>query len=216
MSVCDPGRLEIKKAILQRLDEFDRFRKHGRTTFNFQPFLDLKIRATLESELAFCISTANSSAKAGLFFQKSLENRKVTKLDEATLEVLLKGAGVRFYRQKAKYIRVAMDNFDIVLRALELESYDARRLLTEKIKGLGYKEASHFLRNVGRDDVAILDRHVLRWLCERGYIGDIRALTPRAYVTIERLLSKIADEKSVSLSALDLCIWAEKTGVVLK
>ena len=39
-----------------------------------------------------------------------------------------------------------------------------RNFIAENVKGYGLKEASHFLRNIGKSDnqIAILDRHILR------------------------------------------------------
>ncbi|MET1123666.1 MAG: hypothetical protein ABWW66_00185 [Archaeoglobaceae archaeon] len=123
-------------------------------------------------------------------------------------------AGVRFWRRKAAYAAEALKNFDIVESAMELDSGAARCELLG-LKGLGMKEASHFLRNVGREDVAIIDRHVLRWLRSRGYIEDVK-LDNKSYLRYERLLGEIAEEFRVSLAELDLMIWAEMTGKVLK
>ncbi len=190
------------------MDEFRELGETGKTTFDFRPFLDMRLRATVMSEMAFCISTANSSAIAGLKFQKLLG-------DGMNHADALRKAGVRFYNRKAEYVKGAFDNFDKVLKALQMDSFKARRKLLE-IKGLGYKEASHFLRNVGRDDVAIIDRHILRWLVENEYLPEIPAMTARRYLEIEKILLEIAEERGVTLAELDLLLWAQKTGKVLK
>ncbi|WP_290598051.1 MULTISPECIES: N-glycosylase/DNA lyase [unclassified Archaeoglobus] len=197
------------KYILKRLREFETLGKKGKVTFKFNPFTDLILNATIKTELAFCISTANSSALSGLKFQKKLENPSVNILSA------LREAGVRFYNRKKVYIKEAFSNFDKIIRALELESKAARRELL-KVKGLGMKEASHFLRNIGRQDIAIVDRHILRWLAEKEYIEKITTMTERKYVKIEKTLSEIAEELDCSLAELDLRIWAEMTGKVLK
>lgn len=59
--------------IIKRIEEFERLRRDGEVLFDFKPFLNLSLKATIETELAFCISTANSSAISGLRFQKMLE-----------------------------------------------------------------------------------------------------------------------------------------------
>lgn len=197
----------VQKYILKRLTEFETLGKRGEVVFDFSPFLELKIRATIKTEVAFCISTANSSATAGLKFQKLLESMDV---HEAIVM-----AGVRFHNRKAEYIKEAFKNFNAVIQSLELESKSARKKLL-KIKGLGMKEASHFLRNVGREDVAIIDRHIMRWLVERGYLSEIPNMTERRYIKIEKILSDVAEEFQISLAELDLRIWAEMTGKVLK
>ena len=203
--------LRCSKVISRRIKEFERLGKYGETTFDFRPFLDLKIKATIETELAFCISTANSSALSGLKFQKSLEGLNLNDLSIGEIERLMRGSGVRFASRKAEYIKIAIDKFDVVERALKLDDFSARRELL-KLKGLGMKESSHFLRNVGRKNLAIVDRHVLRWLEGEGYKFKL----PKDYTKAEEVLRRIAKEKRLTLSELDLIIWFEMTGKVLK
>ncbi len=205
MSFDSLGRSEV---IRRRLMEFRRLGEEGETLFDFRPFLDLKIKATIESELAFCISTANSSAIAGLRFQKSLEGLDLRGLDVERIEELMKNSGVRFYTRKAKYVKMAIENFRIVERALKMDDFSARKEIM-KLKGLGMKESSHFLRNVGRLNLAIVDRHVLRWLEKRGF-------KPKNYLMAEEILRRIAEEEGITLAELDLRIWFEMTGKVLK
>jgi len=211
MSVDSLGCSEVVDTIKRRLREFERLGKYGKTTFDFRPFLDLKIKATIETELAFCISTANSSALSGLKFQKYLEDLSLNELSVGELERLLRKARVRFASRKAEYIKVAIDKFEIVERALKLDDFGARRELL-KLKGLGMKESSHFLRNIGRKNLAIVDRHVLRWLDRRGYNFRL----PRDYTKAEDVLRRIAKEKSLTLSELDLMIWFEMTRKISK
>ena len=203
--------LRRSKVISRRIKEFERLGKYGETTFDFRPFLDLKIKATIETELAFCISTANSSALSGLKFQKSLEGLNLNDLSVEKIERLMRESGVRFASRKAEYIKIAIDKFDVVERALKLDDFSARRELL-KLKGLGMKESSHFLRNVGRKNLAIVDRHVLRWLEGEGYKFKL----PKDYTKAEEVLRRIAKEKRLTLAELDLIIWFEMTGKVLK
>lgn len=209
--------MNVEKIIKNRLKEFERLGNSKQTLFDFYPFLNLKIRATIKSELAFCISTANSSAISGLYFQKQLEKFDFNRIEVEKIETLLKQAGVRFYSKKAIYISKALLNFEIVERALKIEDKKARDILVSSIKGLGYKEASHFLRNVGRKNIAIIDRHVLRWMRERGLIDNIpKNLNKKNYLQLERILSKLSDEIGMNLAKLDLYMWYEKTKKVLK
>ncbi|HDD35906.1 MAG TPA: N-glycosylase/DNA lyase [Archaeoglobus veneficus] len=209
--------MNVEKIIKNRLKEFERLGNSKQTLFDFYPFLNLKIRATIKSELAFCISTANSSAISGLYFQKQLEKFDFNRIEVEKIETLLKQAGVRFYSKKAIYISKALLNFEIVERALNIEDKKAREILVSSIKGLGYKEASHFLRNVGRKNIAIIDRHVLRWMRERGLIDNIpKNLNKKNYLQLERILSKLSDEVGMNLAKLDLYMWYEKTKKVLK
>ncbi len=202
------GYPEVMKFIRKRVAEFKKLGSCGFTDFDFRPFIDMEIRSNLRSELAFCISTANSSAIAGLKFQKNLE-----KGFPEDLKTLMQASGVRFWNRKAEYIEKALKEFYTVEKAIELDSFKAREMLLE-IKGLGMKEASHYLRNVGREDVAIIDRHVLRWLLKRGQL--VKKVSKKEYLKMEKELSKIAEGMNLSLAELDLLIWFESTGKVLK
>ena len=197
--------------IAKRIKEFERLEKRGETTFDFRPFLNLKIKATVETELAFCISTANSTALAGLRFQKALEDLDLKNLSVDKIAKLMTEAGVRFAKRKAEYLKMAIEKFDIVENALKLDDFHARKLLL-KIKGLGMKESSHFLRNVGRKNLAIVDRHLLRWLKAKGYYFKL----PKDYIKAEDVLRFFASSEGMSLAEFDLLIWFEMTGKVLK
>jgi len=170
------------------------------------------------SELCFCISTANASAQAGLRFEEKSRG-KLRSASEARLREWLRESGCRFYRKKARFIVEAREKFDS--RALKKkilgfrDEKKAREWLVENVRGIGWKEASHFLRNVGFENVAILDRHVLRALREHGLVNSLK-LSPREYLLVERKLDALCVETGLTLGELDLFLWFLKTGRVLK
>ena len=89
----------------------------------------------------------------------------------------------------------------------------AIKFLVKNITGLGYKEASHFLRNVGYNDVAIIDRHIIRFLYQYHYIDQLpKIITKKIYLELEDILTKFG----ILLDKLDLMIWYHMTGTVLK
>ena len=86
-----------------------------------------------------------------------------------------------------------------------------------RIKGLRYKESSHFLRNIGLSGYAILDKHVLRSLADVGIIETAKPPTTRAgYLDIERRMKKFARRLKIDFDELDLVLWSMKTGEILK
>ena len=86
-----------------------------------------------------------------------------------------------------------------------------------RIKGLGYKEASHFLRNVGFRGYAILDKHILRCLNEVGVIDSPNPpTTRRRYLETEGRMLKFANDLQIDFDELDLVLWSMKTGEILK
>jgi len=87
----------------------------------------------------------------------------------------------------------------------------------KRVKGLGYKEASHFLRNIGVKGHAILDKHVMRCLAEVGVIDTAKPpSTRRKYLEVEQQLVQFARDIRVDFDELDLVLWSMKTGEVLK
>lgn len=105
----------------------------------------------------------------------------------------------------------------------KLESFDddfERRdwLVKEKrIKGLGYKEASHYLRNIGFKGYAILDKHILRSLSELNVIDDPKPPGTRLkYLSTEEKLKDLARSLEIDFDELDLVLWSMKTGEILK
>ena len=201
----------IFKFIKRRIKEFEKLRKEGKTVFNFNPFLNLKLKANWKTEFAFCIPAANSSALSALKFQKKLESLKLEKLSLKELKKLLKESGVRFFNKKAVYLKEGIKKFDRIEKILKLEEKESREKLVKYVKGFGYKEASHFLRNLGRKQLAILDRHILNWLKEKNYLKTIPStLSKSFYLELEELLERIAEKKKVCLAELDLYLWYKK------
>jgi len=170
------------------------------------------------SELCFCILTANSSAKLGISIQKTIGLEGFLRLPEDELTRILRRLGHRFSERRANFIVRAREFSNIKdIVASFTDEMQARDWLAENVLGLGYKEASHFLRNVGYDDVAILDRHVLRTMCENRIINEIpKGLTRSKYLEIESKLRDLSAQLGMPLSKLDLYVWYMKTGHVLK
>lgn len=169
------------------------------------------------SELCFCILTANSTAKLGLKIQRELGNGFLT-LPKDELRSRLRELGYRFYNRRTEFIistRRFSEIKDIITKFPEAQR--AREWLVENVDGIGYKEASHFLRNIGIDGLAILDRHILTLIREHGLIKKApRTPTRRRYLKIEKKLKKLAKKVNLSLAELDLYLWYMKTGEVLK
>ncbi len=95
---------------------------------------------------------------------------------------------------------------------------DAREWLVREVDGLGLKEASHFLRNTGRgEDLAILDRHILRNLVRHGVIRRMpHTLTAKRYLEIEAQMKRFSHDVEISMAMLDLIFWSRETGEIFK
>ncbi len=214
---------KVKRYVSGRIEEFARLGREGRTHFDFRPFLDIDYEADLFSELCFCILTANSSASMGIRIQAEVGGEGFMRMSREDLTKAIAKHGHRFPEQRAERIVSLRDRWEEIRRILDREK-DAptlRRLLADpsspyKIKGFGYKEASHFLRNIGHRNVAILDRHVYRFMVETGLYPEVKTMTPKRYLEAERILGEVCRLIGVSQAELDLYIWFAKTGKVLK
>jgi N-glycosylase/DNA lyase len=195
---------EIKKPeIIKRLKEFKKSKSNKK----------------IFEELCFCILTANASAKMGL---KSIEaiKDKILNGKKCEIQKLLKG-NHRFYRTRARYI---VHTRDYLKKSCKLNlkklldlfpTSEARREFfakTPDIKGIGYKEASHFLRNIGYSGYAILDKHILNCLREMKVI----TAEDKKYIEIEEKMKKFSGKVKINMDELDLVLWSYKTGEILK
>jgi N-glycosylase/DNA lyase len=168
-------------------------------------------------EMCFCILTARFSAEKSVKIQEEIGGGFLN-LPEDKLAEKLKELGHRYPHLRAKYIveaRKIISNLESILKAIK-RGKALREWLVRNVKGLGYKEASHFLRNIGFMDVAIIDFHVINVLAKYGLIEKPRTLTKRRYIEIERVLEGIAKIADLSLGELDLYLWFMETGKVLK
>ena len=172
-------------------------------------------------ELTYCLLTAYSSAERGQVCVDALCDCGA--LMHGSLEEVvetLRCQGHRFADRRAEYIVEARRLATKLKQTIQgfSKTSDARKWLVENVKGLGWKESSHFLRNVGYFDVAILDRHIVSNMREHGLIqdDDRKGLTKRRYLEYERLLEYVAERVGMTLGEMDLYRWYRKTGKVLK
>jgi len=171
----------------------------------------------LFKELCFCILTANFSAERALKIEKEIGNGFLY-LPQPELERKLRELGHRFARERAIYIveaRQFLGKLNEIIRS-ERSPEEIREWLAKNIKGIGFKEASHFLRNIGFKNLAIIDRHILNFLRENGLTKAKSSLTKKEYLRIESILKELAQKLGLNLAELDLLIWYMRTGEILK
>lgn len=179
----------------------------------------------IHAELSFCILTPQSKAvnawkaittlrENGLLFSGSVED---------IVEYL---NIVRFKNNKAKYLvalREQMQNEkgEIITKDFFNSITDVkekREWIVKNIKGMAYKEAGHFLRNVGfGKEIAILDRHILKNLVKLEVIEDVpKSLTPKLYLEIEEKMKAYCKFISIPMDSLDLLLWYKEAGEIFK
>ncbi|MFH1587013.1 MAG: N-glycosylase/DNA lyase [Candidatus Diapherotrites archaeon] len=167
-------------------------------------------------ELCFCLLTPQSNAKScdaavkrlmkQGFFGKELDPKEYVK-------------PIRFYNNKTSYLIHTKNNYpEIKFRIDSLKtSSELREWLVKNVKGFGYKEASHFLRNTGHRNLAILDRHIMKNLLGFGVIDEIpKSLTAKKYLEIEKKFRKFSGRIKIPMDELDLLFWSMETGEIFK
>jgi N-glycosylase/DNA lyase len=104
------------------------------------------------------------------------------------------------------------------LLARQGDVFNRREWLVRHVKGMGYKEASHFLRNTGDGArLAILDRHILKNLEILGVTGSIPgSLTRNRYLEIEDSMREFSAAIGIPMDHLDFVLWFKEAGSVFK
>lgn len=172
-------------------------------------------------ELVFCLLTPQSRARSCWSAVERLKRKSMIK-SATEQEISGELVGVRFSRKKAEYICLARRMFaDRSLRET-ISGFatpaSAREWLVENVMGMGYKEASHFLRNIGLgESLAILDRHILKNLALFGVIDGVPAsLSKKTYLDIEKKMASFSKQVGIPMGQLDLLLWYKEAGEVFK
>ena len=171
-------------------------------------------------ELVYCLLTPQSSAvNAGKVIQLLQQNTVEHNHRQLTAILSRKEHYIRFHNTKSLRIEEAKRIMPEVMTAIVTvqDGSELRAWLAGHVKGLGWKESSHFLRNIGYRNLAILDRHILRNLREQGVVRALpRSLTRLRYLEIEQRFLEFAETIGISMDELDLLFWSRETGVILK
>jgi N-glycosylase/DNA lyase len=201
---------ERRETIRQRLEEFDAVGREGSDSRFFE-------------ELAFCIFAAGTSARQGMQCVEKVRPILFTGDREDLREAV---RGQRFYNVRSGFLYQTREylnetcGLQLARRLNALPDSEERRdflALNSNIAGIGMKEASHFLRNVGYKGYAILDKHILRGLHELGVLdAPSPPGHPRRYREIEDRLHAFSRQAGIGPDELDLLLWSERTGEILK
>ncbi len=187
---------------------------------NIPKVIDNRLRefenvSDLFSELCFCLMTAGFRADRSIEIQEKIGSG-FCDLSEKELAKKLKEMGHRFWPQRAQRIVAAREHKNFLNELIKKDSKEARKWLVENIYGMGLKEASHYLRNVGRKDVAIVDFHIVDLLNREGLIEKPKTIGAGKYLEIEGVLKDLGEKLQMNLAELDLYLWYIETGKVLK
>lgn len=197
-----------KERIKKRLEEFKNMHK-GEDRDIFQELCFCLL--TPQSKAVFCDAAVRELKESGALFKgdrRAIRNRL---------------SRVRFPNNKAGYIVGARRLFSArcgvnIKERLDKNIFKTRDWLVRNVKGLGYKEASHFLRNIGLGrGLAILDVHILRNLKRHGVIKKIpSSISKKNYIDIENKMKRFSEKVNIPLEELDLLFWHQETGLIFK
>ena len=192
----------IKNLVNERIQNFKRIDKNSNDD--------------LFKEKCFCILTANFNAEKCIKIQEEIGD-DFLKLTEKKLAKKLAELGYRYPNIRAKYISESTKYKDTLKDIINTcDGEKLRSWLVKNVKGLGYKESSHFLRNIGFDDFAIIDFHIVDILVRYNLIKKPNLLSKKKYLEIENVLRDIAKKTGLTLAELDLYLWYIETGKILK
>jgi N-glycosylase/DNA lyase len=195
---------EAKDLVAERIEEFRNLGLFGS-------------ELELFSELSFCVLTANWSASGGIMVQKEIGPVGFAELTPEELSNALSLKGHRFPNKRAEFIVENRRLIGTLRNVLSLPVTEARKTLIKEAKGIGWKEASHFLRNTGQLDVAILDRHILKVLFNEGLIERIpKGWTEERYISIEDVFKRLSEIFGKQPGETDLYLWYLVKGRVEK
>ena len=200
-----------KKEIGQRLEEFSRIWKEGTDKDIF-------------AELVFCILTPQANGKSCWAAVENMIRKNILYKGEFH-QILKEIKGARFIYKKSAYIIEAREKFlgddKVSVRTIISrinDSHRARDWLVNNLKGIGYKEASHLLRNIGFEgNLAILDRHILKNLHYYEVVNELpSSLSRKRYLEIEGKMTKFSKSVNIPMDHLDLLFWYKETGRIFK
>ncbi len=194
---------ERRKAIIQRLKDF-------RAVPKDEWFY----------ELCYCLCTPQSKAVHAAQVVEKLKALRFQQHPVDPTSILRDPTHyIRFHNTKAKRLLELQISFPTILKALELQptAVAARSYLVRELKGVGMKEASHFLRNTGQRGIAIIDRHILKHLHRCGVIDSVvPPTTAKRYEEIEQQWKQFASDICIDMDELDLVFWSLEAGEILK
>lgn len=167
-------------------------------------------------EFLFCLLTPQSNAQRCWLAVEEIKKLKNPTYSE--INSILKSK-TRFHNNKTKYILNAYQIWPEISKIIkQSNTQEVRNTLADKVKGYGLKESSHFLRNIGKSNnqIAILDRHILKNLKNSNIIEDIKIKSKLHYLEIEKAYLNYAKQINIPADELDILWWSQENGEIFK
>lgn len=169
------------------------------------------------NEFMFCLLTPQSNAKKCWEAVELINSTNSKKAKEISL--ILKGRS-RFHNTKAKRIEKSKETWKEVKKILDddLSTIQKRNSISKIVNGYGLKEASHFLRNIGlsNNELAILDRHILKNLFEAKAIRELKIKGNKHYLELEQQALDFSKKSKIPIDELDVLFWINEHDEMFK
>lgn len=210
---------EIEKIYFEKKEDIEKRLKEFKEVWEKGDNKDIHV------ELSFCILTPQSKAINAWKAITTLRDNGLLFSGSAD-EIVEYLNIVRFKNNKARYLvelreKMKNEKGEFITKDFFSDFKDvtlAREWIVKNIKGMAFKEASHFLRNVGfGKGIAILDRHILKNLVKLEVIDEVpKSITPKLYLEIEKKMKDYCKFVNISMDSLDLLLWYLEAGEIFK
>ncbi len=191
--------------------------KKGEIKSRLADFSKINNKEDIFYELCFCLLTSGSNARRCDARVKMLKQNNFMNTNFMPRQHI---RDIRFYNNKTENLLLAKKNYSSILDKLNSvkDNYQLREWLVNNVRGLGYKEASHFLRNIGKGKgLAILDRHILKNLKLLNVLENVPShMSKKQYLDIEKRLLSYSSSIGIAAEELDLLLWSKETGEIFK
>lgn len=208
---------EKQGEIQQRLGEFKELREAD--------------DARLFRELVFVILTSQSSAKKCWEAAEKLDELDLLENgSKEEIAEILQNYDIQYEENKADYIvknRKKLSqptlsdpsgNIKLSQRIDPDKLEKTREQLVKDLQGVGWKAASHFLRNIGYGDkFAILSGYIMKKLYQLDIVNSSEPPQgEKEYLDVEEKFRELAGELNIDTQVLDLLLWSMETGEIFK
>ncbi|ESY51391.1 hypothetical protein X745_23285 [Mesorhizobium sp. LNJC374B00] len=153
---------------------------------------------------------------ADIFLAEFREGDRSSSLpDEETIESLLRSRRIRhrFPKSKARQLKASLSTIDRMQESAVgfFDKFASERLardfVSTNFSGLGYKQSSMFLRDIGvARELAVIDIHII-WFLENVESMTVSNLSKKNYLLLEDYLRAFSEKIGISINALDRLIW---------
>lgn len=203
----------VEDALRWLIDDFQSGKLSVDCAYNIRANKD-QVRGTMVSCLLSSGWNYEKALKASNLFVQEFPSSQ-TPPSEKELEKFLSSARIRhrFPVSKAKQLHssiVRLNSFpsDFLFEATnQKEERIVREVVQKRFSGLGYKQTSMFLRNIGAaTSLAVIDAHII-WYLEVALGVKSGNITKKRYIELEDIVRDLSDRFEIEMNYFDIILW---------